>query len=139
MGYLALGLVALALFIAATGGKPVLKRREWRVLSAAMAVAAFTAAAFVGVRGKWGAAIVLVVVGLGLAASARKTSPRAASSASRMSVEEARRILGVGPDATLEEIQAAYTRLMRRAHPDTGGSAGLAAQLNAARDRLLDG
>ena len=29
------------------------------------------------------------------------------------------------------------TRLMRAVHPDKGGTAGLAAQLNAARDRLL--
>lgn len=54
-----------------------------------------------------------------------------------MSEREAREILGIGPDAGVEEIQAAYTRLMRRSHPDAGGSAGLAAQINAARDRLL--
>jgi hypothetical protein len=101
-----------------------------------MALAAFTAAAFVGVRGSWGSAIVLTVVGLWLAASTRKTAA-APPSASRMGDAEARRILGVGPQATAEEIQVAYTRLMRAVHPDKGGTAGLAAQLNAARDRLL--
>jgi hypothetical protein len=30
-------------------------------------------------------------------------------------------------------------RLMRSVHPDKGGTSGLAAQLNAARDRLLRG
>jgi hypothetical protein len=55
------------------------------------------------------------------------------------SLSEARSILGVGPDATKAEIQAAYARLIRLAHPDKGGTAGLAAQLNAARDRLLNG
>ena len=54
-----------------------------------------------------------------------------------MSLSEARSVLGVGEDATPAEIRAAYTRLMRMAHPDKGGTAGLAAQLNAARDRLL--
>ena len=54
-----------------------------------------------------------------------------------MSLEAARSILGVGPDATAKEINAAYTRLMRMAHPDKGGTTGLAVQLNAARDRLL--
>ena len=54
-----------------------------------------------------------------------------------MSASEARSILGVEEAATRAQIQAAYTRLMKRAHPDHGGSAGLASQLNAARDRLL--
>jgi curved DNA-binding protein CbpA len=54
-----------------------------------------------------------------------------------MSKADARSILGVGPEASREEVEAAYRRLMQRAHPDRGGSAGLAAQLNAARDRLL--
>jgi curved DNA-binding protein CbpA len=52
-------------------------------------------------------------------------------------LSEARSILGVAEDATADDIQAAYTRLMRLAHPDKGGTSGLAAQLNAARDRLL--
>ena len=54
-----------------------------------------------------------------------------------MSADEARRILGVGTEATREDIQAANTRLMRAVHPDKGGTTGLASQLNAARDRLL--
>jgi len=138
MLYLALGGVLLVGYLWLTGGKvPILKRREWRILTAAMALVAFTAATFVGVRGSWGAAIVLVVVGLWLAASARKTNAVAAPPTARMGDGEARRILGVGPNASREEIQAAYTRLMRAVHPDKGGTAGLAAQLNAARDRLL--
>lgn len=138
MLYLALGGAALVAYLWITGRKtPLLKRREWRVLIGAMALAAFTAAVFVGVRGSWGTAIVLTVVGLGLAASTRKTGVAAPPAAGRMGADEARRILGVGPDATKAEIQAAYTRLMRAVHPDKGGTAGLAAQLNAARDRLL--
>ena len=52
---------------------------------------------------------------------------------------EARQILGVAPEATPAEIQAAYRRLIQRLHPDHGGSAYLAAQLNQARDVLLRG
>jgi DnaJ-domain-containing protein 1 len=137
MIYLALGCIALALFLMASRGKPVFKRREWRFLSGALAIAAFTAAAWAGVRGGWGVAIVLVVVGLGFAVSTRRTGAAPAPASSRMSTAEARRILGVEEGASREEIQAAYTRLMRLAHPDKGGTAGLAAQLNAARDRLL--
>jgi curved DNA-binding protein CbpA len=54
-----------------------------------------------------------------------------------MSEADARALLGVTPEADRAEIEAAYKRLMRMAHPDSGGTTGLAAQLNAARDRLL--
>lgn len=138
MLYLALGAAALAIYVLASGGKPVFKRSEWRLASGAFALAAFTAAAYVGVRGEWWIALALVMLGLWLAVSARRTGLAAGPSrGGRMSLDEARSILGVTPDATPEEIQAAYTRLMRMAHPDKGGTTGLAAQLNAARDRLL--
>jgi hypothetical protein len=142
MTYLALGCAALALWLWLTGRrKPVFKRREWRLMSAAFALAAFTGAAWVGLRGSWGAAIVLVVLGLWLAASARSNVRPAAASprepVRRMSEADARALLGVTPEADRAEIEAAYKRLMRMAHPDSGGTTGLAAQLNAARDRLL--
>ncbi|MDP3747892.1 MAG: DnaJ domain-containing protein [Phenylobacterium sp.] len=137
MTYIAIGCAALALFIWASRGKPVLKRREWRFLAGVLALACFAAAAYVGVRGGWGKSIVLVVMGLWLAVSTRRTGLGVPSLAGKLSDSEARSILGVSPDASAEEIQAAYTRLMRMAHPDKGGTSGLAAQLNAARDRLL--
>lgn len=140
MLYLALGCAVLALLAWASKGRPILKRREWRLVSGALAVAAFAGAAYVGIRGEWGRGIVLVVLGLWLASTVRMTvaSPRRpAPSAREIGESEARSILGVGPGATNEEVQAAYSRLMRMAHPDKGGTDGLAAQLNAARDRLL--
>lgn len=51
----------------------------------------------------------------------------------------ARKLLGVGASATREDILAAHRRLVTRVHPDTGGSEGLAAEINAARDLLLKG
>ncbi|MFN3230251.1 MAG: DnaJ domain-containing protein [Asticcacaulis sp.] len=57
--------------------------------------------------------------------------------ASAMSREEALAILGLERSASEADIQAAYKRLMLGVHPDKGGSAHLAAKLNAARDRLL--
>jgi hypothetical protein len=143
MLYIAVGCAILALLVwAGRGGKRiVLKRREWRFLSGAAAVVAFTGAAYAGVRGAWEPAIVLMVVGLWLAFSTRTAAATQArpASRSRMSEADARSILGVGADASASEIQAAYARLMRLAHPDKGGTDGLAAQLNAARDRLLKG
>ena len=67
MLYLALGCAALLLLVWLTRGKPLLKRREWRFLAGALAIACFAAAAYVGVRGGWGKSIVLVVMGLWLA------------------------------------------------------------------------
>ena len=49
----------------------ILKHPEWRVASGAAAVGAFTAAAFVGVRGGWGKALVLALLGLMFATAAR--------------------------------------------------------------------
>lgn len=133
MSFLLLGVAALA-FVAWLGRRPYFGRRHWRYLAAAAAVAAFAAAAFAGVRGGWAAALVLVVAGLWLAASVRRRpAPRQGGS---MTLKEARDVLGVAEGASDVEIDEAYRRLMRRAHPDAGGTAGLAAQLNAARARL---
>lgn len=54
-----------------------------------------------------------------------------------MSREEAYRVLGLTPGAGAAEVRAAHRRLMRTAHPDAGGSVGLASRLNQARDLLL--
>jgi len=139
--FLALGAVALLLVVWFTNGKPLFQHREWRLTSAGFAIAAFAAAAYVALREAWLPALVLVVLGLWLAVSARR--PGAAAPARqpsvRMSLDEARSVLGVEEGATPAQIKAAYTRLMRMAHPDKGGTAGLAAQLNAARERLLEG
>lgn len=96
-------------------------------------------------KGAYAPAVVLAVVGLWLAGSVRRTvSPApgqrradAGAMSQPLSRREAQSILGVGPDADEAEIKAAYLRLIRLAHPDRGGTEGLAAQLNAARDRLL--
>ncbi|WP_372502017.1 hypothetical protein P7L66_08965 [Tistrella mobilis] len=60
-----------------------------------------------------------------------------ATAADEMSEAEARAILGVEAGAGAAEITAAWRRMMARVHPDHGGSAALAARVNAARDRLL--
>jgi hypothetical protein len=96
------------------------------------------AAAAAGVRGVWPMALALGALAAWLALGARKRPRRPDAPDRRMSETEARALLGVGPEAGPEEIRAAWLRLMRTVHPDRGGTSGLAAQLNAARDRLLD-
>lgn len=54
-----------------------------------------------------------------------------------MTAEEARAVLGVGPDADADTIRAAYRRLMKQVHPDHGGSDYFAMKLNEARRVLL--
>jgi DnaJ family protein C protein 19 len=54
-----------------------------------------------------------------------------------MTREEAYQVLGLLPGATEPEIRAAHHRLMRTAHPDSGGSDWLATRVNQARDVLL--
>jgi TPR repeat protein len=54
-----------------------------------------------------------------------------------MSVAQALEILGINAGTSEHDIHAAYNRLMKRVHPDVGGSAYFTKELNAARDALL--
>ncbi len=71
-------------------------------------------------------------------ASRYRQKQTAAPASSTMTREQAAAILGITPDATTEEIKAAYHRLMRSCHPDAGGNDYLAAQLNQAKEVLLN-
>jgi hypothetical protein len=141
MLYLLIG-GAILLLVVSGRGQGFLKRDGWRIGAGALSIAAFAGAAYTGVRGAWGTSVVLVVLGVWSATIARQRPVLGKSGVKRTedpSLTEARSILGVGPEASRDDIQSAYARLIRLAHPDKGGTAGLAAQLNAARDRLLNG
>ena len=62
---------------------------------------------------------------------------RSAPGSSTMTPDEARAVLGVGPDASDADVRAAHRRLMKISHPDHGGTDYLATKLNPAKDVLL--
>ncbi len=55
----------------------------------------------------------------------------------RLSLAEARDVLGLPIGADAATVRAAHRRIVTQVHPDKGGSADLTARVNAARDTLL--
>ncbi|RZK89562.1 MAG: molecular chaperone DnaJ [Methylobacterium sp.] len=68
----------------------------------------------------------------------RDAGPRRPAQPGTMTQDEAYQILGLERGATPEAVRTAHRTLMKRAHPDQGGSAEGAARVNAARDRLTN-
>jgi hypothetical protein len=135
MVFLVVGLIAAVVLVLV--GRQIRTRDFARRLAPTLAaLLAAIGAVAAGLRGEWIVGVVLIGLALylGRVAGARTAAPPVSGGISPV---EARAVLGVGPGAGRDEIEAAYRRLILRTHPDHGGSSGLAAQLNAARDCLI--
>ncbi len=110
-------------------------RGQWRVAATLFSAVMLGGGVLLAMRGAWLPATGLIgaALWLTLASRHRVVAPRTEA----MTEAEARSLLGIAADATPQEINAAWKRLMGRAHPDQGGTEGLASRLNAARDRLM--
>ena len=135
MIFIALAVLVLAALVG-LGRKPLMARAQGRYAAFAMAAVAITAAAWDAMRGGWLGGSILASAALWLVTSASRPTVHRAGS---MGLAEAAGMLGVAESADKATIEAAYRRLIVRVHPDRGGAAGLAAQLNAARAAMLKG
>lgn len=137
MGLIWLGLAAVVVWAMVRLGRQTEgpRRGHWRISATLLSAALLAGGLLAAARGAWIAGLALGGAGLWLvvASRLRPAAPRSEG----LTDAEARAILGVGPSADAADIQAAWRRVMARAHPDQGGTPGLAARVNAARDRLL--
>ena len=150
MGYLAVGLVSLLALLLVASLATRLSVRHLRLLALVTLFIILGAGLVVlALAGRYGLAAPLGFIMMWLLRLWRVTrgsdnAGKAESAADDkagtqpMTVAEARDVLGVDAAASREEIETAYRDLIVKNHPDHGGTDWIAAQLNHARDILLN-
>ena len=150
MGFLAVGLVSLLALLLVASLATRLSVRHLRLLALVTLFIILGAGLVVlALAGRYGLAAPLGFIMMWLLRLWRVTrgsdnAGKAESAADDkagmqpMTVAEARDVLGVDAAASREEIETAYRDLIVKNHPDHGGTDWIAAQLNHARDILLN-
>lgn len=136
MGLIWVALAGIAVWALVRLGRQTEKPRRghWRVTATLLGAVMVAGAVLAASHGAWLAAAGLAGAGLYVIWSSRM---RPVVRSEPISEADARSVLGVSRTATEAEIRSAWKRAMSRAHPDQGGTEGLAMRVNAARDRLL--
>ncbi|WP_088181662.1 J domain-containing protein [Sphingobium sp. Z007] len=141
MGVLTLLIAAVAIWLIWTGKLQRMTAKDGMALGVALvgAVLAAKGKPVIGAPLLIGAALFFAKQGNRKAkAKARKRPAAPVAPPLADDVARARALLGVTLDADANAIRAAHRRLIASVHPDKGGTEALAAQINAARDLLLD-
>ncbi|MDI1295468.1 MAG: molecular chaperone DnaJ [bacterium] len=139
MGLIALLLIGLAGWLIWTGKLQRMTTKDGMALGAALVGAIFAAKGkpVIGAPLLLGAALFFAAQG-----KARKGRVKRPANAPPPvpsgDIAQARALLGLAPDADASAIRASHRRLIASVHPDRGGTEALAAQINAARDLLLE-
>jgi hypothetical protein len=60
-----------------------------------------------------------------------------APASAKGTLADALSLLGLAPNCTQQELEAQFKALMKKLHPDVGGTDGLAAKLNEAKDIIM--
>lgn len=137
MGLIWLALAAIVVWALVRLGRQTEgpRRGQWRIAATLVATALLGGGALAMSKGAWIMGGGMLAAGLYLVVMSRIRAVPV--SLPGMSDGEARSVLGVSSEATEQDIQTAWRRVMGRAHPDQGGTQGLAERVNAARDTLL--
>jgi len=140
MGVLAAGVV-MTLLAARMRSRDAAQMLRWALGLGGMALGVLLTVRGLAVAGipLMGAAIGLMGVAMrgGKRLGAGQQAPPDSRTSDPMSAREAREILGVSDTASHDEIRQAHRDMMKRVHPDAGGSDALAAKVQQARDVLL--